>query len=216
MLRMLTLREPSEDVRERFLAGELDGDEQSRDPLITRWERVRAHGLLPDSTDAEAVSAVQLNERRERLASLLRGQSSLFEPLVRDFEARALVAVLADHEGVVLHRHGGNVVEETAALEQLSEGARWSEDVRGTNAIGTSLIERRPVAGLGGGHFDRASSGIFCYASPVFDPLGEVVCVLDVSGPMTLHDKAIGTAVRATASAVELLLRTQVFDSAVV
>jgi transcriptional regulator of acetoin/glycerol metabolism len=216
MLRMLTLREPSADVRERFLAGRLNGDEQSRDPLLVRWERARAHGLLPGPTDADGVSAIQLCERRERLASLLRGQSSVFEPLVRDFESRSLVAVLADHEGVVLHRHGANVVEQTATLEQLGEGTRWSEEVRGTNAIGTSLVEKRPVAVLGGAHFDRANSGIFCYAAPIFDLHGEVICVLDVSGPMAEHNKAIGTAVRATASAIELMLRTQVFESAVV
>jgi sigma-54 dependent transcriptional regulator, acetoin dehydrogenase operon transcriptional activator AcoR len=217
MLRMLTLREPSADVRERYLSGELESAEQSRDPLLARWERVRSHGLLPDrSTDAEAVSALQLSERRERLASALRGQAAVFEPLVKDFESRALVAVLADHEGVVLHRHGGAVVEQRAALEQLCEGTRWAEHVRGTNAIGTSLVERRPVGVLGGAHFARANSGIFCYASPVFDPHGDPICVLDVSGPMALHDSAIGSAVRATASALEQVLRTQVFDSAVV
>jgi transcriptional regulator of acetoin/glycerol metabolism len=216
MLRMLTLHEPSANVRERFLAGRLNRDEQSRDPLLVRWERVRGHGLLPGRTDADGVSAIQLSERRERLASLLRGQSSLFEPLVRDFESRSLVAIVADHEGVVLYRHGANVVEQSASLEHLGEGTRWSEDVRGTNAIGTSLFEKRPVAVLGGAHFDRANSGIFCYAAPVVDPHGEVICVLDVSGPMAEHDKAIGTAVRATASAIELKLRMQVFDSAVV
>ncbi|HKU37664.1 MAG TPA: sigma 54-interacting transcriptional regulator, partial [Polyangiales bacterium] len=213
---MLTLREPGAGVRERFLAGRLNSAERLRDPLLARWERVRERGLLPDRTDAEGVSAVQLSERRERLASLLRGQSSLFEPLVKDVESRSLVAVLADHEGVVLYRQGAHVVEQTATLEQLGEGTRWSEDVRGTNAIGTSLVEKRPVAVLGGAHFDRANSGIFCYAAPVLDAHGEVICVLDVSGPMGQHDKTIGRAVRSTASTVECMLRTQAFESAVV
>ena len=216
MLRMLTLREPGAGVRERFLAGRLNSDERLRDPLLARWERVRERGLLPDRTDADGVSAGQLRERRERLASLLRGQSALFEPLVKDFEARSLVAVLADDEGVVLYRQGAHVVEQTATLEHLGEGTRWSEDVRGTNAIGTSLVEKRPVAVLGGAHFDRSNSGIFCYAAPVLDPHGEVICVLDVSGPMGQHDKTIGRAVRATAAAVEFILRTRAFESAVV
>src|ERR1700761_1899226 len=104
MLRMLTLREPSADVRERFLSGEL-AEEPSRDPLLARWERARTHGLRLDrSPQGESVSALELHERRERLASVLRGQSTLFEPLVRDFESRALVAVLADHEGIILQR----------------------------------------------------------------------------------------------------------------
>jgi transcriptional regulator of acetoin/glycerol metabolism len=215
-MRMLTLLEPSADVRERFLAGrQTKVDEQSRD-LLARWERVRARGLLPDRTDAAGVDSLQLNERRERLASVLHGQPSLFDPLVRDLEARALVAVVADHEGVVLYRHGREVTEQAAVLDQLSEGSRWSEDIRGTNAVGTSLVERRPIGVLGGAHFDRASSGIFCYAAPVFDPHGELVCTLDVSGPMSRHEEAFGTAICAASSAVELMLRTQLFDNAVV
>jgi sigma-54 dependent transcriptional regulator, acetoin dehydrogenase operon transcriptional activator AcoR len=216
MLRMLTLLEPSAGVRDRFLSGQIDHTDNARDPLLSRWERVRARGLLPDRTDAAGVDASQLSERRERLANVLRGQTSLFDPLVRDLESRALVAVVADHEGVVLYRHGSEVVEEAAVLEQLSEGSRWSEDVRGTNAVGTSLVERRPIGVLGGAHFDRASSGIFCYASPVFDPHGDLVCTLDVSGPMARHDEGFGAAICAAASAVELVLRTQLFDSAVV
>jgi transcriptional regulator of acetoin/glycerol metabolism len=107
MLRMLTLLEPSADVRDRFLSGQIDDEHQSRDPLLSRWERVRARGLLPDRTDAAGVDAIQLSERRERLAGVLRGQSSLFDPLVRDLESRSLVAVVAHHDGVVLYRHGG-------------------------------------------------------------------------------------------------------------
>jgi|GEM_PF-4404245 len=214
-MRMLTLLEPSADVRERFLSGQTKDHESPRD-LIARWERVRARGLLPDRTDAAGVDALQLTERRERLANILRGHASLFEPLVRDLESRALVAVVADHEGVVLYRHGREVIEQAAVLDQLAEGSRWSEDVRGTNAVGTSLVERRPIGVLGGAHFDRASSGIFCYASPVFDPHGELICTLDVSGPMSRHEAAFGTAICAASSAVELMLRTQLFDAAVV
>jgi sigma-54 dependent transcriptional regulator, acetoin dehydrogenase operon transcriptional activator AcoR len=216
MLRMLTLLEPSAGVRDRFLSGQIDEQAHARDPLLSRWQRVRARGLLPERTDAAGVDANQLNERRERLASVLRGQDTLFAPLVRDLESRALVAVVADQEGVVLYRHGREVVEQASVLAQLSEGSLWSEDVRGTNAVGTSLVERRPIGVLGGAHFDRASSGIFCYAAPVFDPHGDLICTLDVSGPMSQHDDAFGAAVCAAASAVELVLRTQLFESAVV
>src|ERR1700712_5022110 len=138
MLRMLTLLEPSADVRDRFLSGQIDEQDHSQDPLLSRWERVRARGLLPDRTDAAGVDALQLSERRERLESVLCGQTSLFDPLVRDLSSRSLVAVVADHEGVVLYRHGSAVLEQAAVLAQLSEGSLWSEDVRGTNAVGTS------------------------------------------------------------------------------
>ncbi|MET0385380.1 MAG: sigma-54-dependent Fis family transcriptional regulator [Polyangiales bacterium] len=217
MLRMLTLREPSAHVRERFLADRLAAEERAKNPLIMRWERARA-GAPQTSSEAEAaaVTTVQLHERRERVAALLRGQSTLLEPLVQEIAGRSLVAVLADHQGVVLYQHGGGNVAQFESLAGLVEGARWTEAVRGTNAIGTALVERRPVGVLGGAHFDRGNSGIFCYASPVFDPHGELVCVLDISGPITLHDPAIGVAVRAAASALEMVLNTRAFDGAMV
>jgi transcriptional regulator of acetoin/glycerol metabolism len=210
---MLVLNEPSAQYRERFLAGELP---QSRDPLLERWLRAREHGVRAEgAAHTDSVSRSELLDRRGALESLLRTERSLLAPLARDLAARSLVAIVADRDGVVLHRHGGGAFSDAAELVRLIEGARWSEDVRGTNAIGTALREQRPIGVLGGAHFEQKNAGLFCYCAPVRDAHGDVVCALDVTGPVAAHDASVGMAVRAAGSALELALRTQAFQEVV-
>lgn len=56
------------------------------------------------------------------------------------------------------------------------------EGARGTNAIGTAIVERRPVAVIGAAHYEERNRGLFCYAMPIHDPYGRLVAVLDVTG----------------------------------
>ncbi len=210
---MLVLTEPSAQYRERFLAGDLS---TTRDPLLERWLRAREQGASAEgAAHTESVSRHELLSRRDRLEGLLRAERSLLTPLARDLAARSLVAIVADRDGVVLHRHGGGAFSDAAELVRLIEGARWSEDVRGTNAIGTALREQRPIGVLGGAHFEQKNAGLFCYCAPVHDAHGDVVCALDVTGPVAAHEATVGVAVRAAASALELALRTNAFQDVV-
>ncbi|HEY6882347.1 MAG TPA: sigma 54-interacting transcriptional regulator [Polyangiales bacterium] len=205
---MLVLNEPSAQYRERFLSGELS---QDGDPLLARWQRVR--GVRAEGVAyTEAVPDRELIERRERLESLLRAERNLLAERTRGLAVRSLVALVADRDGVVLHRHGGCDAAESV---RLIEGARWSEDVRGTNAIGTALLEARPVGVLGRAHYEQQNAGLFCYCAPVHDAHGDVLCALDVTGPLAVHDAAVGVAVRAASAALELALRTQAFEEVV-
>jgi sigma-54 dependent transcriptional regulator, acetoin dehydrogenase operon transcriptional activator AcoR len=211
---MLVLDEPCADVRERFHAGDLTAC--ARDPLLQRWLRVQRRGLRSDgAAHPEGVTRAELGARRERFEAVLHAGSAVLDPIARDARARELVAVVADPDGVVLHRTGGAGFASAAALLKLVEGAHWSEDVRGTNAIGTAIVERAPVAVIGGAHFEAQNASLFCYAAPVRDLFGELVCVLDLTGPVALHDTAFGLAVRAATAALELVLRHSAFQDAV-
>jgi transcriptional regulator of acetoin/glycerol metabolism len=60
-------------------------------------------------------------------------------------------------------------------------GADWSEAREGTNGIGTCLVERQSVTIHRDEHFRGRHTGLTCSASPVFDPHGDLLAVLDVS-----------------------------------
>ena len=62
-------------------------------------------------------------------------------------------------------------------------GVLWSEDSKGTNAIGTALAERRATLVHGSEHFLTVNRFLTCSCSPIRDPRGEVIGALDVSGP---------------------------------
>jgi transcriptional regulator of acetoin/glycerol metabolism len=64
----------------------------------------------------------------------------------------------------------------------LTAGASWDENQRGTNAIGTALVEEAPVEILGAEHFLSHNGFLTCCACPIFGPDGRLVGVLDISG----------------------------------
>ncbi|MCL8054492.1 GAF domain-containing protein, partial [Pseudomonas aeruginosa] len=51
----------------------------------------------------------------------------------------------------------------------------------GTNGIGTCVVERQALTIQQEEHFRSRHTGLTCSASPVFDPQGELMAVLDVS-----------------------------------
>jgi hypothetical protein len=64
------------------------------------------------------------------------------------------------------------------------EGADWSESGVGTNAISEALVTGAPAQLFSAEHLVRTHHDWACTAAPIRDPFtGEVVGVLDVSGP---------------------------------
>ena len=181
-------------------------------PVQERWARAKKLGARVDS-DAYPVGTTDadLHERRDRLEDAFREESTLLAPLSAQLAVEALITVVADREGVILSTHADRAFADPATRARLVEGASWAEDARGTNAIGTAIFEGEPVAVVGAAHFERRNHGLFCYATPVRDPYGDIACVLDVSGPMTRHDVSVGVAVRAAGIALERALRVMAY-----
>ena len=177
-------------------------------PVRERWERAARLGLPTDS-DAYPIGTdgADLAVRRDRLADVFREERAILEPIAAQLAARSLVAIVADPDGVILASRGGGEFVDPAARVRLVEGARWSEEARGTNAIGTAIVERRAVAVIGEAHYEERNRGLFCYATPVRDAYGEIVAVLDVTGSVRAHDPVVGVSVQAAGGALERALR---------
>lgn len=91
------------------------------------------------------------------------------------------MAILADARGMVLQTYGDADFLSRAEQVALSPGASWHEFERGTNAIGTALAERVPVNVFGSEHFFEGNAFLTCSASPILDPHGRLMGVLDIS-----------------------------------
>ena len=61
-------------------------------------------------------------------------------------------------------------------------GVNWAEQSKGTNAIGTALIDETPTLVHADEHFMHANRFLTCSAAPIFDPRGNMLGVLDVTG----------------------------------
>ncbi|MGC7969990.1 GAF domain-containing protein, partial [Salmonella enterica] len=79
----------------------------------------------------------------------------------------------------------------------------WSEQLRGTNAIGTALYEQKPTTVHAQQHYLDANRFLTCSAAPIFDHRGQVLGVLDVSGECGSFHKHTMALVRMSAQMIE-------------
>lgn len=192
-------------------AGDLEAEVD--EPVRRAWARAQAFGVDPSGQGhVESIEvASALAGRRVALQHLMRSGQPVLDGLARDLAKHDFALLLADSDGVVIKRMGGGEFEPVADSVRLIEGAHWAESVRGTNAIGTAIAEDVPVSVLGGAHYARPNQSLVCYASPIRDPSGETIAVLDATGSIASADDFVSVAVRSAAMALEDRLRLELW-----
>jgi len=122
------------------------------------------------------------------------------------------VVLLTAANGLVLHSLGDPDFLDKASKVALMPGVEWSEKSKGTNAIGTALHEKQPLLIAGGQHFMNANQSLTCSCAPIFDPHGQVIGALDVTGDHRrshLHTLAL---VRMSGQMIENHMFTETFS----
>ncbi len=152
--------------------------------LVKSWQRSLALGINPDQhrpVHRHEVSEARSLSAGHRLAAVMPALSQL---LADETATGRHLLIVTDHEGEVLWRVGSKQALKLADSLEFVEGADWSESGVGTNAISEALVTGAPAQLFSAEHLVRTHHDWACTASPIRDPLtGEVVGVLDVSGP---------------------------------
>ena len=86
--------------------------------------------------------------------------------LVEDAEDDKMIVAVTDAGGRMLWVEGDFRLRSQAAGMHFVEGARWAEDVVGTNAPGTALAVDHAVQIYGSEHFRRPVQPWSCSAAP--------------------------------------------------
>jgi transcriptional regulator of acetoin/glycerol metabolism len=116
---------------------------------------------------------------------------------------------------MVLHSLGDTDFVEKAARVALIPGADWSEEQKGTNAVGTALAEQEALTVHGSQHFLSANQFLTCSCAPIFDPHGQVIGALDVTGDHRSYHHHTLALVRMSAQMIENHMFGDVFQNAV-
>jgi hypothetical protein len=128
--------------------------------------------------------------------------------LVEDAEADQMIVAVTDAAGRMLWVEGDRRLRARAETMHFVEGARWSEEVAGTNAPGTALALDHAVQIYGSEHYRRPVQAWSCSAAPVHHPVtGVLLGAIDVTGGDHVASPQVLTLVRATVAAVESELR---------
>jgi hypothetical protein len=159
-------------------------------PVIEQsWGRMLRGGVDPDHDFRSGLLAPEEVRRRREESPLRHVLPVLREGLLSVADIAHHIMVVADAEGRVLWREGNSPVLRKADGLGFELGADWSEDVVGTNGVGTPAVVRRPVQVFASEHFVRSHASWTCTGAPISDPRnGRLIGVVDVSGPLeTMH-----------------------------
>ncbi|MEH7884262.1 sigma-54-dependent Fis family transcriptional regulator [Bacillus sp. JJ1609] len=152
------------------------------------------------------VSKELLKKSRFKNAELIETSLPLMRDIYKIVEDTGFMVVLCDNDGLLLKTIGDEETLEKASKISFVEGADWSEEAVGTNAIGTCIKEMAPLQVFHHEHYMKICQEWTCSASPVFGHDGKMIGVLNVSGPYEkVHPHTLGMVV-STAKAVENLL----------
>ena len=192
------------EAHERALSGEPTSDMDSR--VLRAWQRSGAAGISPDQqAPCSVLSRDEVATARE-LTPLHRVAADVVASVADTSAAGRHLVVVSDTRGRVLWRAGSAHTLRRADSIAFMEGADWSEQGIGANGISLALEAGALTHATAGEHYVRAHHGWTCTASPIRDPRGRIVGVLDVSHPLRFSSVQTAALVRCGARLAESLL----------
>jgi transcriptional regulator of acetoin/glycerol metabolism len=191
-------------------------DTARADTIAQAHARSRALGLrATEAPEFDALAAVDLRDLLDSNRALYHQARPVMDALHAQIVDTQSMVVLTDRNGVVLHSLGDSDFVEKARRVALRPGVSWSEQHRGTNAIGTALVDGQPTTVHAGEHFLRANHILTCSCAPIADPYGRALGALDVSGESRGFHKHTLALVRMSAQMIENHLFSTEFAEAI-
>ncbi len=184
--------------------------------IASSQKRSREFGLAanhdPDysGTSNHAVSAL-LEENH----FLYEHAAPVMETLYEQIANTHSMVLLTTRTGTILHSLGDTDFLEKASQIALAPGVDWSEQSKGTNAIGTALTEGQALVVHGSQHYLQVNQFLTCSCTPILDPHGDVIGALDVTGDYRSYHQHTMALARMSAQMIENHMFADVFPTEV-
>lgn len=188
----------------------------SADVIDQSHRRSAAYGLSEnDFPDLSRALRSDLSHALDENQFLFQHAVPVMETLYDQIANTHSMVLLASSCGMVLHSLGDNDFLEKASRVALMPGADWSEQSKGTNAVGTALLEQEALTVHGSQHYLNANKFLTCSCAPIFDPYGQVIGALDVTGDHHSYHQHTLALVRMSAQMIENHMFADIFQKAI-
>jgi AraC-like DNA-binding protein len=179
------------------------------DEVAASWQRsAKKYRVNPDSSEAPRIlTPYELKEHREPIDKLILSAQEEIDRLYKVVRDAGYTILFCDTAGSAVEHRG-----EAADASEFESwgtwlGGVWSEEVEGTNGIGTCIAEERPITVHRGQHYRSRHIDLSCSGAPIFDVGGRLLAVLDVSAIDPARSESAhaltGALVTASACAIE-------------
>jgi AraC-like DNA-binding protein len=151
--------------------------------VSSSWQRsANKYGVDPvDGKAPRILTSHELKNLREPLGKLIFSAQEEIGRLYKVVRQAGYTILFCDTAGVAVEHRGDDA--EASQFEYWGTwlGGVWSEDIEGTNGIGTCIVEERPVTVHRSQHFRSRNMNLSCSGAPIFGVDGSLMAVLDVS-----------------------------------
>jgi transcriptional regulator of acetoin/glycerol metabolism/AraC-like DNA-binding protein len=151
--------------------------------LSSSWQRCATrHGVDPVESQAPRIlTSRELKDLREPLLKLISGAREEIDRLYKVVRGAGYTVLFCDTAGVAVEHRGEDTEANRFEYWGTWLGGVWSEEIEGTNGIGTCIAEERPVTVHRSQHFRSRHINLSCSGAPIFGVDGKLMAVLDVS-----------------------------------
>ena len=197
-----------------------EGIVSDNEEVVDSWRRSQVeYDIDPgDLSPPNILTESELRVSKETVEGVIFHAQEELDRLYSVFREAGYVILLCNADGIAVHQRGNQSDADEFKYWGIWAGGVWSEDVEGTNGIGTAITERRPVVVHHGQHYRARHIQLSCSAAPIFDAYGKLVSVLDSSSfnaqaSDRSHEFALA-AIKVSARAIEERLFRQAFSDA--
>ena len=157
------------------------------DEISNSWHRCMAeyHVDPRDQSAPNVVTQSELKVSKEPVADIITHAREEIDRLYAIVRQEGYVVLLCNSSGIAIHHRGDESRADDFKGWGIWLGGVWSEEIEGTNGIGTCITEQRPLLVHCGQHYRSRHSKLTCAGAPIFDALGNLAGVLDVSAVAT-------------------------------
>lgn len=175
--------------------------------IVNSHKRCRKYNVeLERVYSTRIIQEQELFKKLEAKRELIISAEPFMNQLYNFVKGSNFFSILTDEEGCILSVIGDEEILSEAFSLKMVPGAYMDERSIGTNAMGTSLAEGKPVQVSGEEHYVKVYHRWTCSASPIRNTSGEIIGTLDLTGySENVHSHTLGMVV-AAANAIEKIL----------
>jgi len=168
------------------------------------WARSHRAGVEADRVrELARLSEIEFRHAEQAQVDFITEATPVLEHLYEEIADTGSIVLLCGPDGLILKAMGDPAFLQRAERVALAPGVNWAESAKGTNAIGTAIVERSPVTVYAAQHYVQHHHFLTCSASPILDARGEVAGVLDITGDYRAHQVHTIALVKMAAQMIE-------------
>ncbi|MEL7564731.1 MAG: sigma 54-interacting transcriptional regulator [Dehalobacterium sp.] len=178
-----------------------------KDYIINSHKRCREYKVERERVySKKIITGNELFKKLEAKRELIDTAEPYMTRLYNFVKGSNFFSIITDEEGCILSIIGDAGILSEAFSLKMVPGAYMDERSIGTNSMGTTLVEGKPVQVSGKEHYIKAYHRWTCSASPIRNPKGEIIGSIDLTGyseSVNLH--TLGMVVAAVNAIEEML-----------